>query len=80
MPNGHVRIADPPRRDWTHCYHITAASNLESIRATRKLETALSLLRAGGRSELGSARRTRDEVVSVIAPRSRGSWLRTKIS
>jgi hypothetical protein len=45
---------------WTHCYHVTAALNLRSIRRSRILLPAETLFRRLDRRDLLSRRRTRD--------------------
>jgi hypothetical protein len=45
---------------WTHCYHVTAALNLRSIRRSRILLPAETLFRSLDRRDLLSRRRTRD--------------------
>ena len=45
---------------WTHCYHVTAVVNLQSLRRSATLLPAATLFRTTDRSDLLSLRRTHD--------------------
>jgi hypothetical protein len=45
---------------WTHCYHVTAVVNLESLRLSATLLPAATLFQLSDRRDLLNCRRTRD--------------------
>jgi hypothetical protein len=57
----HVPVnLEPIIARWTHCYHVTAVVNLQSLRRSRILLPAATLFRRMARSDLLNRRRTHD--------------------
>jgi hypothetical protein len=56
---------EPIIAQWTHCYHVTAAINLQSLRCSGLLLPAATLFRLTDRGDLLNRRRTHDVLIQL---------------